>query len=476
MQREWEGHQDSFTIGKTQAEDVITVMNVSLTQPERMQDFMAYGAKPQLDALAEVHQYIPPFRAVFSPHDNPNIMADWTWRNAARAAAKDGTYVRAQDLPPVQRGWRTMCPPDAPLAADPDPVKIGDAPTPQAEKTFIHDHRLAMDPCQHPQHLLLHGQFLSADVDPIPARFTGPQFSNCVTTLHGDIHATSMAQASARMDDDPVWADKDDDRLFWRGTLTGLWHRPGLNWWQSQRLRLVNATRASTPELETTRNGLTFDPLARVSVLRPTSSPRTPVGAPAELARRKLNSALMDVALVEEPKSCEPDVCAEISAAFKFGAYVPAAAAGKYKYLLDVDGNGWSARFRRLMSSHSLVFKASLYPEWWLQRAQPWVHYVPVQLDYSDLSDSLVFFAGDMSGEGAHEDMARKIAEAGREWVHKYWREEDVTAYMFRYDFLLSLFISSLIYISSRLWLEYARVMSLDRNDMNFYLPSNKKS
>ena len=63
---------------------------------------------------------------------------------------------------------------------------------------------------------------------------------------------------------------------------------------------------------------------------------------------------------------------------------------------------------------------------------QPWVHYVPVQLDYSDLVDSLVFFAGDMSGEGAHEEMAKKIAESGRDWVHAYWREEDVTAYMFR--------------------------------------------
>ena len=435
MQEKWEGHKDSFTIGKMEPEDVVTVLNISLNQPDRTQDFMAYGAKPQLDILAEVHQFIPPFRAVFSPHDNPNIMANWAWRNAARTAAREGRTVTPDELPAdVGRGWHTMCPPDSALATN--PVRIGETPTPQTEKTFIHDHALSMDPCAHPQHLLLHGQFLSADVDPIPARLTdaGPQFSFCATTLHADVRATSMAQTSRTLDDgeDAKWDDKDDDRLFWRGTLTGLWHRAGINWWQSQRLRLVNATRASTPELEPTRNGLTFDPLARVSVLRPTHARADPVGPPAELARRKLNGALMDVGLVEEGRGCEREQCEAIAQAFKFGPYVPAQAAGKYKYVMDVDGNGWSSRFRRLMSSHSVVFKATLYPEWWTRRAQPWVHYVPVQLDYSDLVDSLVFFAGDMSGEGAHEEMAKKIAESGRDWVHAYWREEDVTAYMFR--------------------------------------------
>lgn len=47
-------------------------------------------------------------------------------------------------------------------------------------------------------------------------------------------------------------------------------------------------------------------------------------------------------------------------------------------------------------------------------RIAPWVHYIPVQVDLSDLYDSLVFFRGDMSGIGGHDDLARKIANAGR--------------------------------------------------------------
>lgn len=122
-------------------------------------------------------------------------------------------------------------------------------------------------------------------------------------------------------------------------------------------------------------------------------------------------------------------------------------------YLIQVDGNGWSGRFRRLMSMNSLIFKSTIYPEWYgppsnlgISRAkfivasdrftdklEPWVHYVPIQVDYSDLYDALSFFGGDLSGEGAHDDMARKIATAGRDWTSRYWRQEDMTAYMFRY-------------------------------------------
>ena len=100
-------------------------------------------------------------------------------------------------------------------------------------------------------------------------------------------------------------------------------------------------------------------------------------------------------------------------------------------------------------------------------RIEPWVHYVPIQTDLSDLLDALLFFRGGLLGPGDadsgsdansetsfghHEDLARKIAKAGREWSLKYWRREDLTAYMFR------------------LFLEYARVMSKDRDRNRFQL------
>jgi hypothetical protein len=100
--------------------------------------------------------------------------------------------------------------------------------------------------------------------------------------------------------------------------------------------------------------------------------------------------------------------------------------------LEQIDGNGWSSRFKRLITSNALVFKAAVFPEWFTERLQPWVHYVPVQLDYSDLYDALIFFRGDVQGRGAHDADAARIARAGTDWSKRFWRKEDLTAYKFR--------------------------------------------
>ncbi|THH07412.1 hypothetical protein EW145_g3402 [Phellinidium pouzarii] len=451
-QAEWEAHRDSFTLGKDSQEHVVTIVNMSMAK-ERETEFLKWGAKPQMDLLKDVYQFIPPFRATFSPHDNPNQFVDWAWKNAAVEAAKKGTYIKPEDLQPIERrGWSAACPPYSPLYLD--PPSIGDKPTPQTSKTFIHDHRAAMDPCYHPQHILTHGTFLSFESNIVPSRFPAPQLSNCATSLHADIHATSLSQSSVFAKDDPLWEEKEDDRLLWRGTPTGMWHRKDLSWRSSQRVRLVNLT---GPVAESMPSVEDEDDFSLVRYLRPGRPANKPVGEPAEEDRANLNDALMDIGFAGDVGNCEADICDVMQQELTWRPRVDTSprGAGRYKYFIDVDGNGWSARFRQLMSRHALVFKATLFPEWWTDRVQAWVHYVPVQVDYSDLYDNLVFFGGDLSGEGAHDEMAKTIANAGRDWVSRYWREEDVTAYMFR------------------LWLEYARVMSVDRESMTFHLPTN---
>lgn len=61
------------------------------------------------------------------------------------------------------------------------------------------------------------------------------------------------------------------------------------------------------------------------------------------------------------------------------------------------------------------------------------MHYVPIQVDLSDLWDALVFFRGGPSEKGAHDQMAKQIAEDGREWSKTFWRKEDMVAYNFRF-------------------------------------------
>lgn len=84
--------------------------------------------------------------------------------------------------------------------------------------------------------------------------------------------------------------------------------------------------------------------------------------------------------------------------------------------------------FRGGQTSSSLTYACLRFYD----RVEPWVHYVPIQTDYSDLHDSLLFFRGGLYGEGSHEDLARKIASDGRRWSKTFWRKEDITAYLFR--------------------------------------------
>lgn len=55
------------------------------------------------------------------------------------------------------------------------------------------------------------------------------------------------------------------------------------------------------------------------------------------------------------------------------GADVALRSSRQYKYLFDVDGNGWSGRFHRLMSTRSVVLKSTAFPEWYQDRIQEWV-------------------------------------------------------------------------------------------------------
>ena len=58
----------------------------------------------------------------------------------------------------------------------------------------------------------------------------------------------------------------------------------------------------------------------------------------------------------------------------------------RWKYLLDMDGVGYSARAKVLLNSPRIVFFVeSGYQEWWREFAVPWKHYVPVKHDLSDL-------------------------------------------------------------------------------------------
>lgn len=52
--------------------------------------------------------------------------------------------------------------------------------------------------------------------------------------------------------------------------------------------------------------------------------------------------------------------------------------------------------------------------------------YVPIKSDYSDLLDATAFFIGAPDGTASHDYLAKKIADNGKSWAEKHWREADM--------------------------------------------------
>ncbi|KAK9486489.1 hypothetical protein V1527DRAFT_518731 [Lipomyces starkeyi] len=97
----------------------------------------------------------------------------------------------------------------------------------------------------------------------------------------------------------------------------------------------------------------------------------------------------------------------------------------QYKYLLDMDGNGHSARYYAFLKSRSLVVKQTLFKEWHDERLLPWVHYVPLSVGLKEGFEILRFLI-------ENDISAKHIADSSRRWSAKALRKEDMEVYFFR--------------------------------------------
>lgn len=62
----------------------------------------------------------------------------------------------------------------------------------------------------------------------------------------------------------------------------------------------------------------------------------------------------------------------------------------KWRYLIDVEGSGWSARTKLFFFSKRVLFLQDRpFKEWYYEKLEPWVHYIPINRDLSDLDEKL---------------------------------------------------------------------------------------
>ena len=264
-----------------------------------------------------------------------------------------------------------------------------------------------------------------------------PLFTWAKTPLNNDILVTPLEQYDDDYKEyDPPFAEKTIDKLLWRGSTTGTEFRVGYDWEKSQRSRLhfMSLETEGTTELMWSNHG-------KLEMMN--------------ASKKAVNEKYLDTRYSGSPAQCDEVTCKIMEEKIDFAPTMGLEQQNEYRYLMDVDGNGWSGRFNRLLTSNGVVLKSTVFPEWYADRIQPWVHYVPIKVDYSDLYDVMAFFTGNPEdGRGSHTEMAERIGTAGREFSKKHWRRADMAAYMFR------------------LVLEYARLLQQDMGEDVDYIDS----
>lgn len=88
---------------------------------------------------------------------------------------------------------------------------------------------------------------------------------------------------------------------------------------------------------------------------------------------KHLNERMMDVAFVKAVGCTQyPGGCDGLHRDHRFADQVLLGENWRHKYLIDIDGMGYSARFFALLMSESAVMKATVYREFFSDWIQPW--------------------------------------------------------------------------------------------------------
>jgi hypothetical protein len=163
---------------------------------------------------------------------------------------------------------------------------------------------------------------------------------------------------------DPDWEKKSKNKIVWRGSSTGSKYAREIIWRSAQRSRLTLLTNSKATNI--------------TSTVYTTAQDNTTLQA-YEASLADLNPRFYDIVFTGGPIQCEQNdgSCDAVARHLPFTEKgMNQDQANQYKYVFDVDGNGWSGRFHRLMSSKQAVLKSTGFTEWWGDRIQPWLQYV----------------------------------------------------------------------------------------------------
>ncbi|MBW0548405.1 hypothetical protein O181_088120 [Austropuccinia psidii MF-1] len=367
-----------------------------------------------LSLLSDLAPHLPDIDIPIYSEDLPAItVSDSNYQKHVKAA-QNSQFLNDLALEDVMSypgldGWPNTCPPESELRLQLDGLKRSDQKG--FTQSFIYDHPPASNLCNHPE---LRSQigFLSSTRFPVHPFF--PLFSFNKPHGFSELPLAPPSQFFDNVGVDTDWKDK-KSKMFWRGRTTGISFSSHTDWKLSQRTRLVMLTNRSNGKIKVR----TTDSQGNLKLF--------------EAQSKNLNEKYFDIGFVDSPVQCavEDGTCNILNQTYVFKDTVGPSVMNGFKYIIDVDGNGWSGRFHKLMSSKSAILKSTVFPEWYSDRIQPWYHYIPLRVDYQDLYDIAAFLLGDIDGKHDHDEIGKQIGQAGSDWVKEFWRLEDMQAYFY---------------------------------------------
>lgn len=151
--------------------------------------------------------------------------------------ADEVVWNEEESIDTSARGFPKVCPPSSLLVRQTHLKRKGKGFSSSRSKSrLLHDWTSSMDVCSNPSLLELHGSFAGRHAAHSPLE---PIFSIAKTSAHSDILSVPMDSwdpSSSHM----AWANKTNDRLFWRGRTTGNAYSRHIDWRQEHRFRLVS--------------------------------------------------------------------------------------------------------------------------------------------------------------------------------------------------------------------------------------------
>jgi hypothetical protein len=359
----------------------------------------------------EISQYLPEVDLLINTLDEPRVLL---WGDNGLVSDRGGTALLHWTDLSHRHVWDELtasCYRDSSFRAASSLSAIHGSET--TGSTFYTDKSHEVDLCRHPEYSAMHGVWRSP-MTLSTTRSTVPILSPAVLSTMGDIPFPAAAYSNQvytyEESEDTDWENKIAG-LYWAGSTTGSFQNADdQGWKRDHRQRFVSLANNLEPKDHTYLWRSDGDVAWK------------------EFKSSTLNHSFYKVHFTDVVQCADRTTGDAVRAYSNIHDVDTRKEAFRYTLTFDLDGNGHSGRFYRLLNSRSLPLKQTVFREWHDERLQPWQHYVPISLTMEDLPEVVRYMVDEDEGR----QVAALIAEKGRQWSLRALRPVDQVIYLFR--------------------------------------------